>query len=189
MDSRIAHEDLPYFGLVYTNDLKFKALRAVRRARSQILRVNVRVPNEFTFRGTFGVTFVHFWDHCWSNFRLPGALLGRCGLIFSVKNGLGHQKCPKSRQSEISGISPHPFGDLLELCFRTFSYFFGKNSGSEICPFFRRFLGRPERSTGWAHMQSVHACAVQTHFSIFALLPKNSFQKRSRWVHFGSIFL
>ena len=132
---------------------------------------------------------MHFWDHCWSNFRLPGALLGRCGVIFSVKNGLGHQKCPKSRQSEISGISTHPFGDLLELCFRTFSYFFGKNSGSEICPFFLRFLGRPERSTGWAHMQSVHACAVQTHFSIFALLPKNSFQKRSRWVHFGSIFL
>ena len=108
-------------------------------SNSEVQCTAVRVPNEFTFRGTFGVTFVHFWDHCWSNFRLPGALLGRCGVIFSVKNGLGHQKCPRSRQSEISGISPHPFGALLELCFRTFSHFFGKNSGSEICPFFFDF--------------------------------------------------
>ncbi len=50
-------------------------------------------------------------------------------------------------------------------------------------PFFLRFLGRPERSTGWAHMQSVHAGAVQTHFSDFALFLKNSFQKTSVWVH------
>ena len=100
-------------------------------------------PQWIHFQGHFWSHFLHFWDHYWSNFRLLGALWGRCGLIFSVKNGLGHQKCPKSRQSEIPGISPHPFGDLLELCFRTFSYFFVKNSGSEICPFFSSIVGSP----------------------------------------------
>ena len=44
-------------------------------------------------------------------------------------------------------------------------------------------LGRAGRSTVWAHMQSVRACEVETHFSIFShflkTAPKN--------VHFGSI--
>ena len=44
---------------------------------------------------------------------------------------------------------------------------FANNNGSEILYLFVRFLVRPERSTGWAPMQSVTACAVQAHFSIF----------------------
>lgn len=33
-------------------------------------------------------------------------------------------------------------------------------------------LGRTEHSTGWVHMQSVHACAVQTHFSFVTFFLK-----------------
>ena len=54
--------------------------------------------------------------------------------------------------------------------------------------FFLRFLGRPELSTGRAHMQSVHAGAVQTHFFSFTLFLKNSYLGFSFWVHFGSHF-
>ena len=48
---------------------------------------------------------------------------------------------------------------------------------------FLRILNPPERSTGWAHMHSVHAGAVQTHFSVLALLLKIA----SRKLYFGSI--
>jgi hypothetical protein len=37
-------------------------------------------------------------------------------------------------------------------------------------------------------MQSVHAGAVQTHFSYFAFSLKTSFEKRSFWLHLESIF-
>ena len=43
--------------------------------------------------------------------------------------------------------------------------------------FFLGFLGRPGRSMGWAHMQSVRAGAVETHFA-----------KMLFWLHFGSYF-
>ena len=48
-------------------------------------------------------------------------------------------------------------------------------------------LGRLEGSRGWAHMQSVHACAAQTHFSVFVFLLKKSFLKSVHWVRFGVI--
>ena len=35
-------------------------------------------------------------------------------------------------------------------------------------------LGCPERSKGWAHMQSVHAGAVQTHSSVFTVFLKSA---------------
>ena len=38
--------------------------------------------------------------------------------------------------------------------------------------FFLWFWGRPGRSMGWAHMQSAHACAVETHFFVFACFLK-----------------
>ena len=50
---------------------------------------------------------------------------------------------------------------------------------------FLRILNPPERSTGWAHMHSVHAGAVQTHFFISALFSENTFQKTSFWFRFG----
>ena len=50
---------------------------------------------------------------------------------------------------------------------------------------FLRLLSPPERSTGWAHMHSVHASAVQTPLSISALLLKNAFQKTWFWLRFS----
>ena len=54
--------------------------------------------------------------------------------------------------------------------------------------FCSQFPSRPERSTGWAHMQSVRAGAVQTHFLIFTLLLKSSSQQTSFWDHSRSEF-
>ena len=39
--------------------------------------------------------------------------------------------------------------------------------------------------SGYADMQSVHACAVQTHFSIFSFFLKETFKKFSKVVPFG----
>ena len=36
-------------------------------------------------------------------------------------------------------------------------------------------------------MQSVHACAVQTHCLLFALVQEKGFQKSAKWVNFGVI--
>ena len=52
---------------------------------------------------------------------------------------------------------------------------------------FHRFLGRHERCTGWAHMQSVHACAGQAHFSVFARFVKEGSLKSPNWVNLGVI--
>ena len=49
--------------------------------------------------------------------------------------------------------------------------------------FFCVILGRFGRSTVWAHMQSVRACAVETHFSIFFHFLKTA----PKSVHFGFI--
>ena len=54
--------------------------------------------------------------------------------------------------------------------------------------FFLWFWGRPERSMGWAHMQSAHACAVETHFFVFAFFLKNRFHMTSCWLHFATVF-
>ena len=55
--------------------------------------------------------------------------------------------------------------------------------------FFLWFWGRPGRSMGWAHMQSAHACAVETHFFVFAFFLKNRLHMTSCWFHFGTVFL
>ena len=44
-------------------------------------------------------------------------------------------------------------------------------------------LGCPERSKGWAHMQSVHAGAAQTHFYVFTVFLKSA----SGRYHFGPV--
>ena len=59
--------------LYYYISILFKALRAVRRARSPILMFNLGVPKEFTFRATSRVSFCTFgvilevifgpWEH------------------------------------------------------------------------------------------------------------------------------
>ena len=54
--------------------------------------------------------------------------------------------------------------------------------------FILQFLGCPERSMGCAHMQFVHAGAVQKHFFSFTLFLKNSSLGSSFWFHFGINF-
>ena len=67
-----------------------------------------------------------------------GALWGRCGLTFCIKNQLG---APKVAQEAFAPKSPHPFGDLLEVFFLNISVVFAKKSGSEIGGvFFFNFL-------------------------------------------------
>ena len=61
--------------------------------------------------------------------------------------------------------------------------FFLEKKVSGISVFFCVILGRPGRSTVWAHMQSVRACAVETHFSIFVHFLKTT----PTSVHFGFI--
>merc|ERR1711924_401743 len=69
-----------------------------------------------------------------------------------------------------------------------FGIFGLKRVGLKYDPFFLCFFGRPERSKGWANMQSVHAGAVQTHFSIFTLSLKSRSQITSCWVPFWRQF-
>ena len=94
------------------------------------------------------------------------------GSLFGVRKQLGQQKCPKSRQRGATTKILSPFWRHFGALFSNILYLFAKKHRSEICIFFLRFLGRPERSKGWAHMQSVHAGAVQTHFSMFAVFLK-----------------
>ena len=55
--------------------------------------------------------------------------------------------------------------------------------------FFSSALGRTEHSTGWAHMQSVHACAVQTHFLVFVIFFKKTSQSVQHWSILESFLL
>ena len=140
------------------------------------------------FFGALFESFSHLWGYFLSNFRSLEALWGSYGLIFGVQKWLGApnmpQDCPK-RHHHVFGVTLlETFWDL----FFDFLHFLLKKRGSEICPFFLQFLGRPERSTGSAHMQSVHAGAVQTHFFIFTLFLKSSSQHISYWVYFGGNF-
>ena len=111
------------------------------------------------------------------------------GSFLGSKNGLGHQTCPKTAPRGATTFSESPFWRLLEPIFLLFLIFCLKRGVLKYVPFFLRFLGRPELSTGWAHMQSVHAGAVQTHFFNFAFFLKNSFLEFSFWVYFGCHFL
>jgi len=63
-----------------------------------------------------------------------------------------------------------------------------KRRAPESGPFFSSILGHIEQSTRWAHVQSVHACAVQTHFVLLALVQEAGFQKNDKSVDFGTIF-
>ncbi len=76
----------------------------------------------------------------------------------------------------------------METIFRTFSYFRVQTHVLEQVPFFLRFVGRRGRFVGWVHMQSVHACAVETHFSVFAVFLKTCSLKGANGVKFGVDF-
>ena len=132
------------------------------------------------FFGQLFESFFHLRGNFLSNFRLLEALWESYGLIFVVKKWLGApnmpQDCPKRRHHLFKGTL---CGDILGTFFHMFCIFCLKRGVLKYVLLFLRFLGRPEPSTGWAHMQSVHAGAVQTHFSVFAFSLKNRFQQTS----------
>ena len=140
------------------------------------------------FFGALFESFFHLRGIFLSNFRPLEALWGSYGRIFGVKKWFGHQTCPKIAPRSVSPFRGHLFGDLLEYVFRIFCIFRLKRRLLKYVPFVLRFLGRPELSTGPAHMQSVQAGAVQTHFFSFAFFLKNSSLGSSFWVDFGSQF-
>ena len=95
---------------------------------------------------------------------------------------------PGSAQGEISknsrALDAHL--DLNGSRVFTFSVHFGPSHARFLrSPFVLQISVPPERCMGWPHMHSVHAGAVQTPFSISALLLKNAFQKTWFWLRFG----
>ena len=111
------------------------------------------------------------------------------GSFLGSKNGLGTKHAPRGAPRGATTKIPSPILDSFWSSFLSIFEILGlKRVGLTYIPFFRRFLGRPERSKGWANMQSVHAGAVQTHFSIFALSLKSSPQNTSFWVPFWTHF-
>ena len=115
------------------------------------------------------------WGHFWSPLDAP----------FVLKNRPGRQRWPRRRHPQNKVTHVDPFGRSFLVYFLVF---FVEKWGLETGPFFLRFWGRPERFKGWSHMQSVHACAVQAHFSVFASSLKSRCQQTSCWVALGSHF-
>ena len=120
--------------------------------------------------GPFWRHFYHFgalvgslwrpWAHFWSTWDA----------LFMSKTDWGAKGAPRGAKGGPPPYFTHPFGHLLETIFRTCSYFPVKRRVLETGSFFLRFWGRRGRFVGWAHMQSVHACAVNTHFSVFYVI-------------------
>ena len=107
-----------------------------------------------------GTTFgVHFGS--W------GSLLEHFGGTFREKIQTGAPKVPTGASPPFrSHLLGYLFGDFLCM----FCAFDGKKVSLEHDLLFIAILGRIGHSMRWAHVQSVHACAVQTHFLVFALL-------------------
>ncbi len=69
-----------------------------------------------------------------------------------------------------------------------FLCFWCKKCVLDTSRFFSQFWGCTECSWGWAHMQSVHVYAVQTHFSLLCIFHKKGCLKSPTWANFGTIF-
>ena len=91
-----------------------------------------------------------------------------------------------------TGASPPFWTHLLGHLFGDFWYMFcvfdAKKGVLGTRPSFIVSLGRIGHSMRWAHVQSVHACAVQTHFSVFAFFLEGAAQKMVKWFRFGFMF-
>ena len=138
------------------------------------------------FRCTFKVFLITLKSHL-TSFSFPGVTLGAPGAYFGSQNMIrgtqNTQEPPKKRHLGNKLIH-------LDTFWTSFLTFFAvlllKKMILRHVPIFLRFWGGPERYTGRAHMQSVHACAVQTHFSYFVFSLKSSIQKARFWLHLGS---
>ena len=108
--------------------------------------------------------FYNFFTTFGVNLATLASLLQDFGHIFRVKKQTGAPKVPQEAQPP---KFPTPFGHFLEAIFTFFHIFYARTCVFKMCSLFSSILGRTQHSTGWAHMQSVHACAVQTHLSVF----------------------
>ena len=131
-----------------------------------------------SFVGPLGIIFEAFWI-IWEYF---GGAVGSLFELKSVWRSKGAQ-----RGATLFSNSPFwtPFGALSFL--NVFSFLLKRAVLKWVAVFLRCF-GHPERSKGWARMQSVHAGAVETHFFIFAYVLENSSQQTCFGVHFGWSF-
>ena len=124
------------------------------------------------------------WRNFLSLFRHLGVTFGALWMHFSCqKTDWGAKGAPRGASTIIPYHIWVPFWIY-------FPHFFGF-SIQKVCTwyttlFFSQFLWCTECSWGWAHMQSVHVYAVQTHFSLFACFLKKGSLKSPTWVHFGT---
>ena len=131
--------------------------------------------------GSFLALLGSFLKH----FSVPGSTLGALWAHFlNQKSAWGSKGAPRGATPEINSPFWRPFGAL----FLNIFVFLLKRAVLKLVAFFLPFFDHPERSMGWAHMQSVRAGAVQTHFSIFTLFLKNGSPQTSFWVDFGDNF-
>ena len=125
-------------------------------------------------------------SYIWSYVCNLGIILGALWLHFwCSETHLGAKGAPGAPQ----GAHPRNKLTLLETFWSSFFQYFPrfllKRAVLKWVAFFLQFVGHPERSKGWAHMQSVRAGAVQTHFPVFTLVLKNRSQQISVGAHFG----
>ena len=95
------------------------------------------------------------------------------------------QRCPKRHHHQ--NKLPH-LGSFWRHGFIHFRFSMHIDTYLKHVSFFLRCLGRPGRFMGWAHMQSVHACAVQTHFFVSSFFLKIWSLKGAHGVKFGVYF-
>ena len=114
----------------------------------------------------------HFGALFGSRWRLWGHFWSTWDALFMSKTDWGAKGAPRGARGGPPPKYTHPFGHLLETIVHIFSDVRVKTHVCEEVPFFLRFLGRRGRFVGWVHMQSVRACAVETHFSVFAVFLK-----------------
>ena len=134
-----------------------------------------RFWTHFDHFGTLLELLLQPWVHFWSTLDA----------LFVSKIRLRCQTCPKSHHHQ--NILPH-VGTFWRHFFIHFSIFMQTDTYLQHVLFFLRFVGRPGRSTRGAHMQSVHACAVQTHFFVFSFFLKIWSLKGAHGVKFGVYF-
>ena len=100
----------------------------------------------------------------------------------SQKTNWGAKGAPRGASTKIPSPIWVPFGDHFSYLF---VFLMQRSVYLTHVVFFSQFLGCTECSWGWAHMQSVHVYAVQTHFSVVAFFLKKGSLGSSTRVHFG----
>ena len=101
-----------------------------------------------------------------------GALCAKSGAQTTSKTVFERRRRPREPPVQIRTQLAHPTGLQFGTKFQKICRKAGKKRVFFEHLFFSPLLGRPGRSTAGAHMQSAHACAVETHFSVFGVCSK-----------------